>query len=340
MNFYDILNIDKSATEQDIKKAYKNLAKKYHPDKNKDKDTTEMFKEINMAYEVLKDKDKRYRYDLLSATEKIELYSTFKHMFSYLNKDNMNPYNNFVKYFFDNEKDLEDDFNKMAFNKIYGKIYNKLNNTSISEIDSFINLFWDKKLKADITINLKITLDDVYKNKFKKITVNNNQHDNEPIYIPIRETEIIYPEKGNIVDNKKGKVIVNIEHVDYKEFAKINENDLMYLKDITLHDYLYGTNISFKHMDDEIIKLDIPSCIDIVPIFTIKGKGLPYSNVNSIDSDIDISDDLNNINYGDLYVWVKIIGINDKIYNINNDEEHKKNKEWIKKNFPVINKDE
>ncbi|KXJ28234.1 dnaJ homolog subfamily B member 6 [Exaiptasia diaphana] len=64
-DYYDILDVPKSATEQDIKKAYRRLALKWHPDKNPDnKDEAEAkFKEISEAYEVLSDEKRRNIYD-------------------------------------------------------------------------------------------------------------------------------------------------------------------------------------------------------------------------------------------------------------------------------------
>ena len=59
-----MLGISKGASEEEIKKAYKKLARKYHPDMNPgDKDAEEKFKEINEATEVLSDPDKKARYD-------------------------------------------------------------------------------------------------------------------------------------------------------------------------------------------------------------------------------------------------------------------------------------
>ena len=63
-DYYEVLGIDKSAAEADIKKAYRKLAKEYHPDLHPgDKTAEAKFKELNEAYEVLSDADKRARYD-------------------------------------------------------------------------------------------------------------------------------------------------------------------------------------------------------------------------------------------------------------------------------------
>ncbi|MBN4077620.1 molecular chaperone DnaJ [bacterium AH-315-C20] len=63
-DYYDILGIDKAASEKEIKKAYRKIALKYHPDKNpNDKGAEEKFKAAAEAYEVLSDQDKRSRYD-------------------------------------------------------------------------------------------------------------------------------------------------------------------------------------------------------------------------------------------------------------------------------------
>ncbi len=63
-DYYEVLGIDKSASAADIKKAYRKLAMKYHPDKNQgDKEAEEKFKEASEAYEVLSDNDKKSRYD-------------------------------------------------------------------------------------------------------------------------------------------------------------------------------------------------------------------------------------------------------------------------------------
>lgn len=79
-DYYEILGVDRNATLEEIKKAYRRLALKYHPDRNPSKEAEERFKEISEAYAVLSDPEKRRQYDLYGHAG-IEGHYTYEDLF-------------------------------------------------------------------------------------------------------------------------------------------------------------------------------------------------------------------------------------------------------------------
>ena len=87
--YYSILGITKEATDKEIKKAYRDLSKKYHPDKNPDGE--DMFKKITEAYSVLSDPIKKQNYDI-SGNPDNSLNSMFSHMTTIIRAEHLNVY--------------------------------------------------------------------------------------------------------------------------------------------------------------------------------------------------------------------------------------------------------
>lgn len=113
-DYYEVLGVDKNATETEIKSAFRRLAKKYHPDVSKEEDAAEKFKEAQEAYAILSDTEKRKQYD------------QFGH--SAFNNNGMGGFSGFEGFDFGNMSDIfEDLFGGMGFST--GRSYNKRTNS-------------------------------------------------------------------------------------------------------------------------------------------------------------------------------------------------------------------
>ena len=124
MDPYKILELNgDNITKEEIKKAYRRLILIYHPDKNKDTDTTEKFKEIQTAYEILINDERKKEYDNLPEFDKSKYYDTVKELITKKYPNIKDYLNSFIKNFYNNcednfKKDLENfDYDPVVFFK-------------------------------------------------------------------------------------------------------------------------------------------------------------------------------------------------------------------------------
>lgn len=106
-NYYDILGISYTATQEEIKNAYRNKAKQYHPDTNQSSNAEDMMKIINIAYEVLSDLSKRKEYDeKLTKENKVNTSSASTP--DQTMKSTHSPYSSYTKTREESEYDFDD----------------------------------------------------------------------------------------------------------------------------------------------------------------------------------------------------------------------------------------
>lgn len=146
-DYYDILGVKKDASQEEIKKAFRKKASKYHPDINKDKDSEKKFKEINEAYSVLTKEKNKY--------DNTRRYGNFN---SFYKNNNFNGFGNFENFGNFGVWDVEFDF---------GDIFNAFNNRYKKKRNYEENL--------DINYNIKLTLEDIYNNSDIKIVYNRKE---------------------------------------------------------------------------------------------------------------------------------------------------------------------
>ena len=165
LTLYQLLNIDKSSTKEEIRKAYKILAMHFHPDKNSDSNTTEKFQEINKAYEILSDPKKKEAYDklgIINGDINIEsTYNYFKDIYPEVNFDVIKEYS--LKYR-ESEEEKQDLISFYIKNK--GDVTNVLEWIPFSvneDIPRFLEIF--NKLISENTL----TGNQKFKKSIKKI---------------------------------------------------------------------------------------------------------------------------------------------------------------------------
>lgn len=241
-NYYKILGVDEKSTKDEIKKAYRGLQMKYHPDRNQgDKECINMTQKINEAYEILSDEQKRREYDLYQN-------NPFMNMSSNGNM-NMNMNNANVP--------LNDIFNMM-----FGNMHNIPNGSKV-HIFHGGNINFQNAMNKPVPIikSLQINMSQVLTGvslplEIERWTMENNTKvfEKETIYVDIppgidNNEMIVLRDKGNVIsENCKGDVKVNILVQNNTAFKR-SGLDLILDKKITIKDALCGFTFNLDHIN-------------------------------------------------------------------------------------------
>jgi DnaJ-class molecular chaperone len=263
-DYYDILGVNKTASEQEIKKAYRKLAVKHHPDKG---GNAEKFKEISSAYEVLSDKKKREIYDRFG---KDGLDADFG------NSPHMDPFDIFNDIF--NSNDFPGMGGFPGVNIRMGGPFG----------GSFSNMHVRRQL-ADTVIKIGITLEEVMKGCSKEVVVErniNDKIDKKKLKISIpkgcnNNMKIVRKGEGNQRENfEAGNLIFVIVYLDHKLY-KVEDKHLVLEKTIKFGTSLLGTTFNLKLLDGKSINVKIDGPIENNDIKVLSGLGLYNLNTNS-----------------------------------------------------------
>src|SRR5438477_3190007 len=159
-DYYKTLGVPKNASTDDIKKAYRKLARQYHPDVNKKADAERRFKEINEAHEVLSDPDKRKRYDTVGpeweqfAQGRGRPSGTGGFQYVYTGQPGENPFGDDASGFSDFFRTLFGQAANGGFAAYPKRVRKKRSEEHTSELQSHVNLVCRLLLEKKNTIKL------------------------------------------------------------------------------------------------------------------------------------------------------------------------------------------
>ena len=249
-DFYKVLEVDEKATQEDIKKSYRKLSLKYHPDKNPA--TEEKFKEISQAYETLGDNEKRREYDMR----------------------NQNPFSGqgFPGQGFPGGMNQMDEIVKMFFG---GQMPGGMafggggmpGNIRVFRNGEQVNINGLNK-PPPIIKNVVISLEQAYRGDQIPVTIERwlfedgiRKCENETIYVPLKKgidnnEIIILRDRGNMLDNNlRGdiKIIVGIQNSSGFQRDGLN---LILEKEITLKEALCGFEFIIQHVSGKSLRFN------------------------------------------------------------------------------------
>ncbi|RVZ22412.1 DnaJ domain-containing protein [Helicobacter pylori] len=266
-SLYQTLNVSENASQDEIKKSYRRLARQYHPDLNKTKEAEEKFKEINAAYEILSDEEKRRQYDQFG--------------------DNMFGGQNFSDFARSRRtsEDLDD-----ILSSIFGRGGFSQRFSQNSQGFSGFNFSNFAPENLDMTAALNVSVLDTLLGNKKQVSVNNETFSLK-IPIGVEEGEKIrVRNKGKTGRTGRGDLLLQI-HIEEDEMYRREKDDIIQIFDLPLKTALFGGKIEIATWH-KTLTLTIPPNTKAMQKFRIKDKGVKNRKTSHV---------------GDLYLQARLI---------------------------------
>jgi curved DNA-binding protein len=277
-DYYEILKVGKKATQEEVKKAYRKLAVKYHPDKNiGNKEAEEKFKELNEAYGVLGDPEKRKKYDEYGQYWNLQPGAGSGHQGRH-RAEGQYQYH---------QEDFGDFFKDAAFGDFFENVFG-------GRPKSGRGSFKGRDLEAE----MEISFEEAYRGTVRIFNLH-GQNLNIKLKPGIKNGQTLKikgkgqpGQQGGL----KGDLYLKIKILPDDEY-EIRGEDIYMTSSINLYKAVLGGKVNFKAPGGDI-SINIPAGTQNGKRFRIKGKGMPvYGRPNE---------------YGDLYITIQV-AIPDKL---------------------------
>jgi curved DNA-binding protein len=273
-DYYKILGVEKTASDDEIRKAYRKLAKKYHPDKNPSDLTAEAkFKEVSEAYEVLKDPEKRKKYDTLGSN-----WKQYQHAGG--------SGEDWVKNFNQNRQGGSYQFSG-DFNDLFGNVG--------GFSDFFESFFGGRGARSrgaggftsasqkgsDYEAVLNISLEEAHRGTEKQFTV-----DGRTLKVKItpgmesgKKLRLKNQGGEGIRGGEKGDLFLKIQIDKHPSFVR-KENDLYYDLNVDLYTAVLGGKKEITTLDGKRININIPKETENGKVLKIRDMGMNRPNIS------------------------------------------------------------
>ncbi|KAG8441280.1 hypothetical protein GDO86_006855 [Hymenochirus boettgeri] len=297
-NYYSILGISRGASEEDIKKAYRKQALKYHPDKNKDPGAEERFKEIAEAYDVLSDPKKKEIFDkygeeglkgapggggcggpngTFSYTFHGDPHAMFTEFFG-----GRNPFDTF---FGRGDEDMDTDDPFVGFGMGGFPNMGGFPRSTSGRRDNI-----PKKQDSPIIRDLPVSLEDVFNGCTKKMKISHKRlgpdgrsfrNEDKILTIQVKKgwkegTKITFPKEGDETPTNIPADIVFVLKDKPHSVFKRDGSDLVYTAKISLREALCGCSANVPTLDNRTIPIAFKDIIRPGTKRRITGEGLPF----------------------------------------------------------------